>query len=214
MDLVKKSLLKASAATLLLILLGVLVGLQMDDMRQGYLESELKTSVVETESFTVVQDYLDSKESQRCNLLDVQIPEIATRSSQLGAELNRLESREFVSDKVYERIRRQYYNNQLRLLTSLENYEERCGGSNQTSIIYFFDESTASQRQGAVLDDVVRQSNVQVFSFNSELDDSMIVDVLKREYNVTQEPTVVIEDRKYEGFQSEYEINQEINSTE
>lgn len=200
MDIVQDSLLKASAFTIIVVLLGILVGLQMDDMRQDRLTSELDQSNLEVETFSVLDAYISRSEGDHCQLMEVQIPKIGERNAQLGSELERFEAQNLGSDKEYEYIRNRYYNNQLRLYMAMNNYRDRCGDTNQTTVLYFFDESSESSRMGSVLNEVVQQTETQVFSFNAEVD-SPIVDILRKDYNVTSSPTIIVNDeQKIEGF--------------
>lgn len=211
MDLVKESIIKAGAVTVLVLSLGILLGYQMDDLRQDHLSEELRQSNLETETFSVLDDYVQRSDRDHCQLMDVQIPSIGERNGELGSELERFEAQNIGSDEEYRYIRDRYYNNQLRLYMALNSYKDRCNGTNQTTILYFFDDSTESQRQGAVLNEVVTQKNVQVFSFNAEVDDSLVVDVLTEDFNVTDYPTVIVnDDQKIEGFISENELNYDV----
>lgn len=211
MDLVKESIIKAGAVTVLVLSLGILLGYQMDDLRQDHLSEELRQSNLETETFSVLDDYVQRSDRDHCQLMDVQIPSIGERNGELGSELERFEAQNIGSDEEYRYIRDRYYNNQLRLYMALNSYKDRCNGTNQTTILYFFDDSTESQRQGAVLNEVVKQKNVQVFSFNAEVDDSLVVDVLTEDFNVTDYPTVIVnDDQKFEGFISENELNYDV----
>ena len=211
MDLVKESIIKAGAVTVLVLSLGILLGYQMDDLRQDHLSEELRQSNLETETFSVLDNYVQRSDRDHCQLMDVQIPSIGERNGELGSELERFEAQNIGSDEEYRYIRDRYYNNQLRLYMALNSYKDRCNGTNQTTILYFFDDSTESQRQGAVLNEVVTQKNVQVFSFNAEVDDSLVVDVLTEDFNVTDYPTVIVnDDQKIEGFISENELNYDV----
>ena len=217
MDVVQDSLLKASAFTVMVVVLGVLVGLQMDDMRQDRLNSELDRSNLETETFSVLDTYISRSEGDYCQLMEVQIPDIGERNAQLGSELQRFEAQNLGSDEEYEFIRDRYYNNQLRLYMAVNNYRDRCGDTNQTTVLYFFDDSSESARMGSVLNEVVLQTETQVFSFNTEVD-SPIVDILRKNHNVTDSPTIIVNDeRKIEGFISVGELRYDViegNSTQ
>lgn len=210
MDLVKESFLQAAGFTVLMVALGILIGLQMDDLRQDQLSNELRQSQLDSETFTVLESYTARSDNNHCELLEVQIPEMGDRSAQLGARLERFEAQNLGDDKDYQFIRNQYYNNQLRLYMALQDHRNECE-TNQDSILYFFDESTDSERQGAVLNEIVEERDVQVFSFNAEIEDSPIVNVLKADYNITEQPTIVINgEEKYEGFVSEGELQNDI----
>ncbi|MFP4038806.1 MAG: hypothetical protein ACLFTA_03410 [Candidatus Nanohaloarchaea archaeon] len=214
MDVVRESLLKASAFTLIMVLLGVFVGLQMDNLRQDHLSQELRQSNLETETFVALQSYIEGSENY-CELMQVRVPDINRRSAELGSKLTQLEGQNLGNDTEYDYIRDRYYNNQIRLYSALKKYEGQCG-VNQTKVLFFFDESIDSQRQGEVLNELVQETNISIFSFNSELErpevgKSPVVEVLKADYNVTEAPTLIVNDeRKLEGFISKRELQNEV----
>ena len=216
MDIVKESLLKAAGFTVLMLLLGILTGLQMDDMRQDHLTEELRQSNLETETFIALQTYIDDSSENYCRLMEHRIPDISERSAEFGGELQQLAGQNIGDDSEYEYIRNRYYNNQLRLYSTLSEYKERCGGSDDL-ILYFFDSSVSSQRQGEVLNEIVETSNTSVFAFNTELNDdpdvadSPVAGVLMADYNITTSPTLIINDnQKIEGFTSVAELENEV----
>lgn len=217
MDIVKESLLKAAGFTVLMLLLGVLVGLQMDDFRQDHLSQELRQSNLETETFVALQDYIDDSSDNYCELMGKRVPKISQRSAEFGSQLTRLEGQNLGDDSEYEYIRNRYYNNQIQLYGTLKQYKDRCG-INETTILFFFDDSVDSQRQGEVLDEIVQnREDVHVFSFNTELNDdpevadSPVVEVLKADYNITESPTLIVNsNQKLEGYTSTGELENEV----
>ncbi len=205
MDFVKESFLTAVGFTFLMISLGVLIGLQMDDFRGDHLSDELRQSQLDSETFSVIESYSGASGNNYCGLLEVQIPEIGERNAELGSRLERFDAQSLGDDSEYVYIRDRYYNNQLRLYMALESYQNDCS-DNQTRILYFFDDSSNSERQGAVLDEVVEDKGVQVFSFNVKAD-SPVVQVLVQNYNITEQPTLIINgETKLEGFISRGEL--------
>jgi len=216
MDLVKDSLLKASAFTFLMVLLGVLIGLQMDDMRQDKVSDELRQSNLETETFTVLQSYVDGSDEGFCELAELRLPDVGERNAELGSSLERFDAGDLNDEEEYEYLRNRYYNNQLQLFMLINDYRERCENGENT-IIYFFDDSTQSQRQGEVLDEVGSNNDVYIFSFNTEIADnpeiseSPALNMLIADYNVTEAPTLVVNgDEKIEGFISQGELENEV----
>jgi hypothetical protein len=216
MDIVKESLLKAAGFTVLMLLLGVLVGLQMDELRQDHLSEELRQSNLETETFIALQTYIEDSSDNYCELMEKRIPDISERSAEFGGQLQQLAGQNIGDDSEYEYIRNRYYNNQLRLYSTLTEYRDRCGSSDDL-ILFFFDSSVDSQRQGEVLNELVETNNVSVFAFNNELNedpevaDSPVVEILKADYNVTTSPTLIINnDQRIEGFTSVAELENEV----
>lgn len=216
MDLVKNSLFKAVGFTFLMILLGLLIGLQMDDLRQDRISDELRQSNLDTETFTVLQRYVDSSEGNFCDIAELQLPNLGERNAELGGELERFASEDINDQSEYEYLRNRYYNNQLQIFMIVNEYNGRCEGGKDT-VLYFFDDSTQSQRQGSVLDQVAENNDVYIFSFNKEISensdiaDSLVLDVLLKDHNITETPTLVINgEEKIEGFISQGELENEV----
>lgn len=216
MDIVKESLFKAAGFTALMLMLGVLVGLQMDDFRQDHLSEELRQSNLETETFVALQDYIDDSDNY-CSLMKVRVPEISQRNAEFGSQLTQLEGQSLGDKSEYEYIRNRYYNNQLQLYSTLNNYKSSCN-VNETTVLFFFGDSVDSQRQGEVLNEIAQErQDIHVFSFNSELNedpnvaDSPVVEVLKADHNITDSPTMIINgERKIEGYTSTGELENEV----
>ncbi len=210
MDVVQESFLRAASFTLIILLLGVMVGLQMDDLRQSYLDDEIRQSDLDTETFNVLEQYAEDNPDVYCDLAEAQLPEISERSAQLGQRLERFDEQGRYDQDEYNYLRDRYYNNQLRLYMMLSEYRGECD-ADEDKALFFFDDSTDSQRQGAVLDEIVRDTDLHVFAFNTETESSLILNTLEIDYNVTETPTTVInDDEKIEGFISEGELRHEV----
>jgi len=210
MDVVQESFLRAASFTLIILFLGVLVGLQMDDLRQSYLDDEIRQSNLDTETFTIIEQYMQGNPEAYCDLAEAQLPEISERTAELGQRLERFDEQGRYDQEEYDYLRDRYYNNQLRLYMMLSEYREECD-ADEDKVLFFFDNSTDSQRQGSVLDEIVRDTDLQVFAFNMETEDSVILDTLQIDYNISQTPTMILnDDEKIEGFISEGELRYEV----
>lgn len=217
MDLVKDSLIKASAFTFLMVLLGVLIGLQMDNLRQDRVSDELRQSNLETETFTVLQSYVEGSGENFCELAELRLPDVGERNAELGSSLERFDSGSLTDKSEYEYLRNRYYNNQLQLFMLVNDYRDRCDGGANT-VLYFFSDTTQSQRQGEVLSEVAKdRDDIYIFSFNKDIADddrfadSPVLEILLKDYNVTETPTLVINgDEKIEGFISQGELENEV----
>ncbi len=208
MELVRSSLLKGTVAAALLIVLGVLVGLQMDDSRTGFLEDQLRQTNLQTETFLVSNTYLQESSQNYCSVVETQIPSLARQNAQIGRDLQSFSSKSISHRSDYDFIKQNYYVNQLKLYNMLRSYRERCS-SNATLIFFFFDDSAASQRQGSVLTEYRNKVNnrTYVFSYNLEADDSQVLQMLETDYNVTDGPTTVINgNRTYRRYVSLKEL--------
>ncbi|MFB6241378.1 MAG: hypothetical protein ABEJ36_01075 [Candidatus Nanosalina sp.] len=197
MDIVKESLVRAAAITAGILILGALIGLQMDDARTSYLEEQLKESSLRSDTFLVTQQYLEKSSQNYCKLVENQVPEIAQQNARIGRDLQSFSGSSLGSQKDFDYLKKRYYVNQLRLYNMLQTYRERCN-SDVSLIFFFFDSSVASKRQGAVLTEYRRtvDNRTYVFSYNLNTEKSTVLEMLKTDYNVTEGPTIVINGEK------------------
>lgn len=193
MDVVKSSIIKASAATAVILLFGILVGLQVDDARGNYIQDQLRESDLRMQNFLVTQSYLDESSRNYCRLVENQIPDLSDQNTRIGQNLQSFSGKSISNKENYRYLVRKYYVNQLRLYNVLSEYKERCG-KDTTLIFYFFDESIESQRQGAILTEYYREvdNSTYIFSFNLEKNRSSVLELLKEDYRVEDGPAIVI----------------------
>lgn len=212
MDLVKESILKAAGVTVLILIFGILVGLQVDDARQGYVENQLRESNLNTQSLIVTREYLDDSSQNYCGVVKKQIPELSEQNSQIGQDLQSFAGKSISNDVSYKQLKREYYVSQLRLYNILQDYRSKCG-SNSTLIFFFFDDSAQSQKQGTALSKYYREvdNKTHIFSYNLETDNSEVLRLLRTDFNVSNGPVTVINGRKeLRGYKTFGELKQEI----
>lgn len=193
MDIVKESLLKATVATLVVLSVGVLAGMQVDGARANYLEQQVQDSTIRSETFLVTQSYLEESSRNYCQIVDEQIPRMAKENAQIGRNLQSFEGRSRTRESDFKYLKRRYYINQLRLYNLLSGYEKRCEG-NITRIFFFFDSSVQSKRQGAVLTDYRKdnRNSTYIFSYNLNTANSTVLEILKTDYGIQEGPSIVI----------------------
>jgi len=216
---VKESILKAAAVTAVILVFGVLIGLQVDDVREGYVENQLRESTLSTQSLIVTREYLDESSRNYCKVVQDRIPEISDQNTQIGQDLQSFAGKSISNNEDYKQLRREYYVSQLRLYNLLKDYKQRCG-EEATLIMFFFDDSAASTRQGSALTKYYREANnnSHIFSFNLDTGDSEVLNVLRSDYNVEGGPTVVVNGnqtfRQYNSFRelrSSIDVNKSVS---
>ncbi|MFB6209205.1 MAG: hypothetical protein ABEJ56_03630 [Candidatus Nanohaloarchaea archaeon] len=193
MELVKKSMLKAGSITLLILLVGLLAGLQADDMRTDFIQQQLEESSLRSQTFVVTEKYLSESSKNYCEVVSRQIPDIAEKNAQIGRDLQSFSSKSVSNRARYKLLKEEYYVNQLRLYNTIQGYNKRCNAST-TTIFFFFDESIQSQRQGTVLTEYREEvdNETYIFSYNLDTKNSTVMEILKQDFNVTDGPTVVV----------------------
>ncbi|WP_414836891.1 hypothetical protein [Candidatus Nanohalococcus occultus] len=194
MDLVESSLLKATAAMVVVLAVGILAGLAMDEARTDFLRDEIRDTELQTETFLVTQQYLRNSSNNYCRVMSDRIPEIADKNAQIGRDLEEFSSKSIGQKDEYQYLTNKYYINELRLYVMLQNYNARCD-ADANAIMFFFDGSMDSKRQGAVLTEYRENVDNQtyVFSYNIDADHSEILEMLKTDYEVRDGPVIVID---------------------
>jgi len=212
--------LKVLATTALVFLVGLGLGFSLDTGRINYLAEELRSTNLETESFVTSQEYLEQASGDDyCRLMEDQITRISQQTTELGTDLQDFGSAGMFRERDYEFLQRRYYVYQTRFMLMLEDYRTRCD-QDFLSLLYFFGDNVDSQRQGSVLTEF-RQENqgeVFVFSFTLDAEDSPIVDLVAKDYNITSTPAVVVnQNTTLRGFTSKGELEamlrEEVNAS-
>lgn len=218
MDLIKDSLLKAAVVTGLILTIGFLIGLQMDDARTSYIDNQISDATVNAQTVVAVQNYLESSENY-CRLVSEEIPDMGEKNARIGTTLQQFSSKGVSEAQEYKTLRRRYYASQLRLYNTVKSYREKCD-SNVSVVMFFFDGDIDSERQGAVLTEYREEvdNSTSIFSYNLEVEESQVLDVLKTDYNITGGPSIVINGnetyREYIPLKQLRQIlDQETNST-
>lgn len=202
MDLIESSLLKAGGVMFLVLLIGILSGLAMDQARTGYLDEQIRQTELQTETFVVSQEYLRNSSRNYCRVMQDRIPEMAARNAQIGQDLQQFTGKSISSEQEYDYLKRKYYVNQLRLYLMLDDHKERCDQETDL-ILFFFDQDMNSQRQGAVLTEYRRNvdNDTYVFSYNLDSKESQVLDLLKTDYGIEDGPVIVVNgDRVYRDY--------------
>jgi len=102
-----------------------------------------------------------------------------------------------------------------------EIIKNRCNESTNT-ILYFYsnkpDECKTCEKEGYILSDVRSEliknnQSIKIYSFDMNNDiDSRIINILKDKYNITVYPTLIINDKKIPGFETENTLAQHVQN--
>lgn len=200
----KKRYLIAGVLTFLIFFIGFLVGDQMDEQRLGYLSKNLREQRTEYMSLQTQYLYISSLPSEKfCKVANPTLKENLERLSKL---LDRLESYEEGSDfnkEEYRVLKREYTISNLRYWMLLKKVKKNCG-RNDVSILYFYNkECDICPRQGFVLTQLRSkyEGDLWVFPLDTGLDENMI-NILKARYNITEVPSLVVNNKVYLDLQS------------
>ena len=196
-------------------LLGLLLGLTIEGKRVNYIESIARKQNLDFSSLQLQYAFIDQL-SMENNCLAVQ----KTFEQNINSlESTRIRLENFDRDATLNKneldiLKNEYMLAQIRYWLLAERTRKLCG-SDIVNILYFFSdekECPNCEKQAFVLTYLKKKfrDKLLIFSFDSKFDNEPMVPLLKKTYNVTSYPTIVIESEPRKGFQDKDVILNEI----
>ena len=185
--------------TLFIFLIGLLVGYTLTSQRTSYLEEIAYKQKLDYESLQLQSLYLDLSASEAScaifnNILETSLNDVADAQAKVDFYIK--ES----SKEDYRELKRDYVLAQIRYWLLNEKIKQNCKGE-QVSILYFYtnEECVECGAQGTILSYLKDklQDKLLVFSLDSDFIEEPMVNVLKQTYNITQIPSIVVEDKVF-----------------
>lgn len=144
-----------------------------------------------------------------CNLSEADLIESKVK---LGKMLTALESRKGKSNVEVLSLKEIYEIIEIKTLMFLEEFEEKCQKKFNLILFFYsnFKNYTLSMDQGVILDTLVNEfekqgKKIYVFSFSFETTNPASK-FLRKIYNITQVPSLVINEKIFKGFQNKNKI--------
>lgn len=194
--------------------LGFLLGSVIDNYKSGYVEEIAKQQEIEFNSLQLQYIYLESVQgTEKCPAL---YQTLENNLRILGPTLNKMldyEKSKNVNSTEYISLKRQYLLANLKYWLLSEDIKKTCSGDTVT-ILYFFsnDCKICQSSQGVILSNMKQslEDKLLVFAIDSDFTEEPMTSIIKNKYNVTQYPTLIINDQKIEGFLTREELLKKI----
>ncbi len=187
----------ALVITIIIFSIGILVGTtlenaRVDDSRQLTLKEKLNLR-----SLQLQESYIDSGLAN-CNTLNSILESNINELSKKGATIINYQKDSIFNEEDFKLQLRDYFLTELQFLLISQEIDQKCE-KDSIKIIYFYNED-AKDNQGIILDYLKKKfkEKILVFSFNSDFAEPMI-SILIQSHNITQFPSVVIEDKVFQG---------------
>lgn len=205
----------AGAITLGIFLLGLFLGLAIEGKRVNYIESVGRKQNLDFSSLQLQYAFIDQM-SQEKNCLAVQ-KTFEQNINNLESTRIRLENfdRDATLNKdEFDILKNEYVLAQIRYWMLAEKTKNLCGADVATILYFFSDEKECPDcdKQAFVLTYLKKRfkDKLLVFSFDSQFESEPMIILLKRTYNLTEYPTIVIEGKPKSKFQEKDEILKQI----
>ena len=194
---------------LFIFILGFYLGSIIDETRIADSEEMILVTQLDTDSFVTEKEFLTTFNVWDCPLLNSRMQGLGEDLREVGEIISKYDARSISNIDVYNQLKRKYFLLELRAYTLRKQILQTCDSEGGDVILFFYDvtDSQESLNQGYALDSVVeKQENVFIFSIDGGFDEPAI-NSLKVFYNITYEPTIIINyEERIEGYISEEEI--------
>jgi len=192
----------------LVFLIGIIIGQTITELRFSEFqerERDMRTYILSLD----LQSELISKK-----ICDVDIFSLTKDKIRLGQELDYLEHKFGKKDPKLLPLKKEYTLLSIRQWLLVKRAKEECE-KNWNIILYFYsNEKNAStcESQGYVLDYLYSKhsDSLVIYAFDFDLD-TPALNTLKSIYGIKQVPSLVINEKLYEGFQGRDEIESKIS---
>ena len=202
----------AGVITLLIFGLGLTLGIILDDQRYNLVEEVNMEQEVRYLSLQMQYLYLNSFSSyNNCPILTTALKATVEDLSNSLGEVISYEEENKASDKRKDLVMRRYFLDNIRYWMLVKESQEKCQMEIVT-ILYFYSEDCPScPSQGTILTyfKTLFGEQVLVFPINLRYQESEpMIDIITSQFEVTKYPTLVINDKKYEGVMDQEQLQQ------
>jgi len=144
-----------------------------------------------------------------CGVYEEDLEKVFEEADILGKELEYLEKQKQVYDPD---LKNKYFALELRNYLMAKKVKDVCGGNFSLALYFYSSNCTECERQGEELTSArdITGWRLKVFSFDGS-SKSSIVDALKKEYNISAYPTIIIDEKHVlTGFKKAEEIVEKV----
>lgn len=199
--------------TVIIFLLGFLLGLTLSSMKIKYVENLYKAQSADYESLQFQYAFLDmlnngSNSNETCSALSAILE---NNLKLLGPAQDKIEGYEISGDihnEDYRIIKRKYMIANLRYWLLAEKSKEICG-NDVVSILYFYRQDCGScGDEGFILSQLknIFGDRLLIFNMDAGITEEPVIDILRRKYKIYDFPSLVIEGETFTGFLSKNDI--------
>jgi len=211
---VKKNLIKAFFVSIsigiLIFSLGLFLGYGLDLLRVKDASLSISEVELQTLDYLTSQEFIETFGGDYCDILDSRLDKLSPELRNIGQTLTDYEKKNIFSGQDYLLLKSKYFLLEIRAYTLFTKLKRKCSLDNDLILFFYDQKHDESQRQGYVIDDIVRSHKVHVFSFDRNFE---VISFLVDRYNIQTAPTTIInENKKFEGFVGVGEIRGSLSS--
>ena len=197
----------AGVITLIIFSLGVGIGYLISNSKYDIMKYDLESLQLRQRDIELEILLINSIGTKSCDTLNYEIRKTATESTELGQKVTYYDN-EIIKDPQFYAMKRQYIINLIQLWSYWEMFKKNCNSSVNT-VLYFYSIKNCSdcQAQGFVLSFLKEKNPDKIMIFALDKDEDLYsLNLIKNIYNVTDAPTLIINNEKHEGLEDLNEL--------
>jgi len=205
----------AGVITMGVFLLGLFLGLAIEGKRVNYIESVSRKQNLDFSSLQLQYAFIDQL-SQEKNCLGVQktFEQNINNLESTRIRLENFDRDSQLNKNEFDVLKNEYLLAQIRYWLLAERTRKLCD-TDIVNILYFFSdekECPDCEKQAFVLTYLKKKfkDKLLIFSFDSKFESEPMIPLLKKTYNITSYPTIVIEGKPKAKFQDKDAILKEM----
>jgi len=197
--------LSAGVITVVIFVMGVLAGLVIEGERVEYLQRQDEVQNVNFESIQLQYTYLSSlKENESCPVLANTLNRYIKKTDEMRTRIERYSDKSNIKRDEFSLLKRKYIISQINYWYLARRTKKLCNEDYVTVLFFYDKKDSVSRNQGFILDYFKKMfgERMLIFALDSKYQEEPMIEMLKKSYEVTDEPTIIVGDQKLEGFQS------------
>lgn len=207
---------RAAILTILILTAWFLLSSALEGDRNTRLISQIDAVMTQENAIAAYLDYLETtQEKERyCTVLSEHIQVQNEKLFPLVTLLD--QARENSLQNQYDLVRQRFISANAQLFFSLKTYQTKCENAQdmRQPILYFYPDGPCTDCliQAQLLNEVrdTCQTTIQIFAFPVE-GTSEVSALLVKDYSIQKTPSLVIDDKVYEGVQTKNTLNTILN---
>ena len=212
----KRKYIVAFIITLAIFLLGFFLGFVMDLQRVNYFQEITEKQKLDLSSLQLQYELAQEEPfSESCGAFEVLFQRFMVDLEYNRQRIDNYQEQANVKKESFDNLKREYMLSQIKFWQISRNLEEFCPQNYDfVTVIYFYSDEVSCADcvdQANVLDYYKRvlKDNILIFSIDETFKDKEpIIELFKATYNITQYPSLIIDDKLYSSFVDKTELQE------
>jgi hypothetical protein len=204
---------KGALLAFLLFIFSLLIGYYIELDKTERIKNTINSINLAIDSSSTMMFFIQQTKSKKdCQALSIGINELWMETNRLRNQLEEQNTNVMIKN---DELKTFYYLTNIKLFLLTRDYQDVCQ-KNFSNILFFYTAFVSCPEcsvQGKILDEIRDEckGSVAVFAFPIDVKNIIALNLIQSYYNITKVPSLVINEKKYEGLLSKNEIKKIIS---